>query len=244
MMTGHLADQFASSPYSAFLYGCSTCISIFSLIDNGAHVDTLYTMLWKVSHTFFATLPTLQHFEHKPDVVEEYFFLMAKALQYCPAPFLNFSAEAATVIQAGLQGLSLRHREAQKGILLFFERFVQLSTFWPDATRGSAGAIGSVNTQAPTTNPLNLAARAMVQTYAPALLAKIFTLLSGEMPAYALDESNGCISDVLWYMKKRFKDEFPVRELQVCNMYIVVVLLAIVCIFFTLFSYYIWCVLH
>lgn len=236
-MTGHLADQFASSPYSAFLYGCSTCISIFSLIDNGAHVDTLYTMLWKVSHTFFATLPTLQHFEHKPDVVEEYFFLMAKALQYCPAPFLNFSAEAATVIQAGLQGLSLRHREAQKGILLFFERFVQLSTFWPDATRGSAGAIGSVNTQAPTANPLNLAARAMVQTYAPALLAKIFTLLSGEMPAYALDESNGCISDVLWYMKKRFKDEFPVRELQVCNIYIVVVLLAIVCIFFTLFSY-------
>jgi hypothetical protein len=114
------------------------------------------------------------------------------------------------VVQAGLVGLSLRHREAQKGILLFFERFVQLSTFWPDETRGSAGAIGTTSGQAPSTNPLNLAAKVLVQQHGAALLAKIFALLSGEMTAYALDESNGCISDVLWYMKKRYKDEFQV----------------------------------
>jgi transportin-3 len=210
VMTTHLADQFARTPYAAFLYGCSTCFSTFSLLDNGAHVETLYSMLWKVSHTFFSTHPTLHHFEQKPDVVEEYFFLMAKALQYCPAPFLNYPAEASTVVQAGLVGLSLRHREAQKGILLFFERFVQLSTFWPDETRGSAGAIGTTSGQAPSTNPLNLAAKALVQQHGAALLAKIFALLSGEMTAYALDESNGCISDVLWYMKKRYKDEFQV----------------------------------
>lgn len=181
-------------------------------MDNGAHVDTLYAMIWKISSTFFTALPTLQHFEQKPDVVEEYFFMMAKALQFCPAPFLKFPAEAGMVVQAGLQGLGLRHREAQKGILLFFERYIQLSTFWPDETRANSGAIGSVSAQPATVNPLNLAARAMVQPYAPAILSRIFTLLSGEMPAYALDESNGCISDVMWYMKKRFKDEFQVIE--------------------------------
>jgi hypothetical protein len=30
------------------------------------------------------------------------------------------------------------------------------------------------------------------------------------MPAYAIDESNGCISDVLWNLRKRFEMDFQV----------------------------------
>eukprot|EP00598_Pedospumella_elongata_P005229 CAMPEP_0184979480 /NCGR_PEP_ID=MMETSP1098-20130426/9762_1 /TAXON_ID=89044 /ORGANISM="Spumella elongata, Strain CCAP 955/1" /LENGTH=1016 /DNA_ID=CAMNT_0027502801 /DNA_START=13 /DNA_END=3063 /DNA_ORIENTATION=+ len=214
-MTTHLAEQFARTPYSAFVYGCSTCISTFSLLNNGAHVELLYQMVWKLSASFFAMFSSLAHFEQKPDVVEEYFFLMAKALQYCPAPFIQSPQEASTVLRAGIQGLALKHREAQKGILLFFERFVQLSTFWPDEVRPSQSGIGTHSSAsgaaaAATTNPLNLAARELVKQVAPALMNAICVLLSGEMPAYALDESNGCICDVLWYLKKRFKDEFPV----------------------------------
>ena len=214
-MTGHLADQFARTPFSAFLYGCSTCISNFSLLDNGAHIEVLYQMIWKVSASFFHIFPTIAHFEQQPDVVEEYFFLMAKALQYCPAPFIKSPQEATTVLRAGIQGLALKHREAQKGILLFFERFVQLSTFWPDEPRASQSGIGthsasSGSAAVATTNPLNLAARELVKQVAPALMGAICVLLSGETPAYALDESNGCISDVMWYLKKRFKDEFQV----------------------------------
>ena len=73
-------------------------------------------------------------------------------MQFCPGPFVSSTSESNTVIQAGLTGklvkiskiiitavyflgLSLKHREAQKGILFFFERFVQLSTHWPENTQ-------------------------------------------------------------------------------------------------------------
>ncbi|KAJ1408901.1 armadillo-type protein [Ochromonadaceae sp. CCMP2298] len=202
LMSKHLADQFALTPCPAFLYGASTCVASFSLLDGGIHVPVLYQMLWQMSHSFFVHFPTLQAFEQKPDVVEEYYYLMAKALQYCPGPFVRSGAEAATVLQAAVQGLALRHREAQKGVLLFFERFVQLSSFWPvdKENRPDGEAVEKA--------ALAQAAKAMVVQYAPGLMSATFQLLSGERPAYALDESNGCIADVLWYLKKKFPDEF------------------------------------
>ena len=200
-MAQHLTEQFGKSPFPAFLYGGSTCISTFALVDAGICVPALYQMLWGMSTTFFAHFPSLQHFEQKPDVVEEYFFLVAKALQYCPGPFVQAPAEAAAVIQAGLSGLALHHREAQKGILLFFERFVQLVTFWQQQAGQQADANAAV---------LGSAAQQLVEQHAPAVATAVFSLLSGDMPAYALDESNGCISDVLWCLQKRFTDQFKV----------------------------------
>jgi hypothetical protein len=51
-----------------------------------------------MSATFFQNFSNLEQFESKPDVVEEYYFLMAKALQFCPAPFIKANNEANTVI--------------------------------------------------------------------------------------------------------------------------------------------------
>ena len=48
--------------------------------------------------------------------------------------------------------------------------------------------------------------------YAPSLINTLLIMLSGHMPAYALDESNGCIADVLWYLRKRLLTEFRVSE--------------------------------
>ena len=59
---------------------------------------------------------------------------------------------------------------------------------------------------------------ALVNKYAPALVNTLLIMLSGHMPAYALDESNGCISDVLWYLRKRLLAEFRVCILIVIAM--------------------------
>ena len=48
----------------------------------------LYSMIWRMSETFFSRLSNLEQFEQKPDVVEEYFFLIGKVLQCCPAQFV------------------------------------------------------------------------------------------------------------------------------------------------------------
>ena len=53
---------------------------------------------------------------------------------------------------------------------------------------------------------------ALVNKYAPSLVNTLLIMLSGHMPAYALDESNGCIADVLWYLRKRLLTEFRVSS--------------------------------
>jgi len=214
MMTIHLADQFSKTPFPAFLYAAAICISCFSLTDNGVYVEALYQMVWSLSNSFFQLLNSLERFEEQPDLVEEYFFLMAKTLQYCPAPFVAAAGQqSSTVLSAAIVGLALKHREAQKGILLFFERFVQLSGFWSESnshiTSRSADIIDGGNNSALNIS-LNNAARLLIIEVSPSLLEALFGLLSGLRPAYAIDESNGCISDVLWYLRKRFTAEFKV----------------------------------
>jgi transportin-3 len=88
-MTVFLSEQFQNNPIAAFLYAGAICLSDFSREDQGAHVDVLYAMIWSMSSTFFTNMGSLQQFEQRPDVVEEYFYLMAKTLQYVPLPFLQ-----------------------------------------------------------------------------------------------------------------------------------------------------------
>ena len=130
-----------------------TAVRVVGDVDISTVHDCLYNMVWGMSTIFFNRMPSLEHFEQKPDIVEEYFFFMGKVLQCCPAQFVTpiNSAGAHAVLEgidykllqlpkyeisimyflsAGISGLVLKHREAQKGILQFFERFVQLVSFW------------------------------------------------------------------------------------------------------------------
>jgi hypothetical protein len=127
-MTVFLSEQFQNNPIAAFLYAGAICLSDFSREDQGAHVDKLYAMIWSMSSTFFTNMGSLQQFEQRPDVVEEYFYLMAKTLQYIPLPFLQSPGGSQALVQAGVTGLHLKHTDAQKGILLFFERLINLPT--------------------------------------------------------------------------------------------------------------------
>lgn len=67
-----------------------------------AVAECLYGMVWSMSSVFFGQFSNLEQFEQKPDVVEEYFFLMAKALQSCPAPFVTATNGAAQTVIQGL----------------------------------------------------------------------------------------------------------------------------------------------
>jgi transportin-3 len=183
-MTSHLAEQFQKNCIAAFLYAGAICVTDFSREGGGVYVSTLYEMLWSMSNTFFQRMSSLQQFEQKPDVVEEYFYLMAKALQNCPVPLLQSPQGAGALVQAGITGLQLKHKEAQKGILLFFERLIQLPS--------------SVHLAADSLSALREEARTLVKQSGQALVSMVFASLAGQAPALALDENNGCSSDVMW----------------------------------------------
>ncbi len=70
-------------------------------VDMAAVLDCIYNMVWGMSNIFFTRMPSVEHFEQKPDIVEEYFFFMGKVLQCCPAPFVtpNNSAGANAVLE-------------------------------------------------------------------------------------------------------------------------------------------------
>jgi hypothetical protein len=189
-MADHLATQFRQTPVAAFLYASSVCFSTFALMNKGTFVPVLYQLLWSLSETFFSTCNDLASFERKPDLVEEYFFLVAKALQYCPASFLESSPNAVAIIQAALQGIAIQHREAQKGVLLFLEKLIGLITFW------SPGS------------PHHNVAVQLVNQFGGHIVLELMRYLAGSAPLFSLDESNGSVVDVMLLLRKRCESQF------------------------------------
>lgn len=152
-------------------------------------------MVWSFSNTFFSKFPSIESYTQSPDVVEEYFHFMAKLLKYSPGQFAVSKAEAMAIILAGVNALSLQHRDAQKGVLLFLETFVQLGS--------------SLNSS----DPLKVDCANLTTECGRNILEGIFLLLSAKWSAYAIDERDGCICDVLWYLRLLYYDSFKVGNI-------------------------------
>lgn len=206
-MASHVVQLFQIKQYACFLYVAS--ISIATIGESGCDMtndhavacgsllvghlkQTMSNMFQGMSNTFFTRHRSLAEFENNPDVVEEYFYLMARVLLVLPTLFVNYP-EAGHVIDAGIIGLRLKHREAQKGILLFFERLVQ-------SPRELSKLVSC-------DDALEKSKHLLVRCM-PSLVGALLESLSGQIPAYALDESYGCISDVLWTLKQLCPAEF------------------------------------
>lgn len=191
-MATYISEQFQRKPSSAFVYVASVCIADFGSRDNGSHIDYLYAMVWSISSSFFSKFNPLDKFVEEPDMVAEYFYMLSKALRICPSNFVQSQSHAMVIIEAGFLGLTLRNRESQKCTLLFFERLLE-APLTP----------GLDNTTS------NLAAD-LVKNCASKLMHVIIAQLSGQTQtsAYAIDEKDGCICDVLWCIKKSYTQLF------------------------------------
>ena len=236
-MTYTFGEEFRTKQLACFLYAASNCIATIGDCceldkDSDAHViigDTSVgelkqattNMFHMMSSSFFERHTSLHEFEQNPDVVEEYFYLMARVLHVIPHVFLVFS-EAMHVISAAVIGLQLKHREAQKGILLFFERLV-----------GTPLALSRAGETVETSPALQQAQEIIRETLFP-LTSSLLASLSGQIPAYALDESYGSISDVLWSLKQLYPEDFNVKDAPDCFVP------AVSC--HILHTYYIFCV--
>ena len=190
-MTIHLAEKFRTHNISSYLYAGAVCVLEFG--RDKVCTDMLYQMLWSFSDSFFMRFRSLNDFQSQPDVVEEYFYLLATAVELCPEPLL-LSPQSTLLLDAGVTGLQLKHRESQKGILLFFERLVEVPS-----------ALGE-------DNPVVMNALfKLLGNFAVPLVTSLFQSLSGELPAYAFDESYGSITDVLWSLLKIAPHDFQVK---------------------------------
>merc|ERR1712216_218184 len=71
-----------------------------------------------VSQACFALLQSPAYFAEHPDLVEEYFYLASRFLDYCPGSPLS-SPLLGHILQSASTGLRVEHREALRGVLHF-----------------------------------------------------------------------------------------------------------------------------
>ena len=181
----HLVERFQRTPLAAFLYASAICVSSYGRDRAGGGCEVCVQMAMALTNTFFVNLSSSHHFQQLPDVVEEYFYFMAAILKYCAQDFLlSISAETVDrLAHAGICGLQVEHKMAQKGVLFFFEKLVEL----PHAS---------------VTPEVAASAAQIVHKFAPALVDYIVINMSGQASSqYDLDDRHESIRDVLWNVK-------------------------------------------
>lgn len=290
-MAHYLVQLFQAKQYSAFIYCASILVTEFGVVNklprkqsstsipignqildqNSAqlHDDAmirkvnliLFNMCWSLDTCFFGVMNSLTDFENKPDLVEEYFYLLSRVLQYCPVEYFEFvfyqqniseveerNVEAPSRLvqhlHAALNGLNLRHKEAQKGILSFIQKTL-------NSTRSITTGIANGDLQySPHKRPY-LAARMKViydlvtQQLSVPLLDHIFNGLSGGSGSNVipLDEDNGCILDLLWSLRLLLQDTlFQVCCLQISSTHICIPRCDMDCYFIAFVSFIGMCI--
>ena len=125
-MSQHLAEEYSVSSLAAFLYGGSICVSTFGSKVGSAENGHLVAMLSSMTTSFFTEFNGLDKFEKKPDIVEEFFYLMGTVTSTSPLIFMQTMQSTSTVYEAGIVGLQMKHRDAHRGILNFFEKVINI----------------------------------------------------------------------------------------------------------------------
>ena len=172
-------------------------------------------MLSKLSAAVFALLHSPQAFGEHPDVVEEYFYLAARFLDYCPAPLLS-SELLGHVLRSAATGLTVEHREALRGVLHFCGEAAGAAVL---AVKRAGGPLPAAI--AATEPPLDARAAPRSEDEvnaardAAARLHRLFVeedcgarlvdgllrALAGDLPASFLEEGRGSLLGCLWKLR-------------------------------------------
>ncbi len=138
-MCSHLTEEFCKQPMAAFLYGANICVADFSESDvcdskgqviqineSNSNNNILIPMITTMTGSFFQTMNDFEQFDNNPELVEEFFHFMAVIIKYSPKMFLQSQNDINTVYEAGIVGLQVTTREAHRGVITFFDKFVSV----------------------------------------------------------------------------------------------------------------------
>ncbi|KAJ0393163.1 hypothetical protein ATCC90586_004916 [Pythium insidiosum] len=146
-MVEHLVAFFRSTPKSSYLYAASMALKQF---QDDASPDVLALLARMLHDLADATLPlfeTADSMASHPDIVEEFFFLMERALRNVPSMLLASPSSSAPpssasdgdvllvkLLRCAVAALGLCHNDANKATLCFLEQTItrSLSSATPD----------------------------------------------------------------------------------------------------------------
>eukprot|EP00903_Cladosiphon_okamuranus_P011653 g10961.t1 len=184
-LIAHLVGTFSVVPHSPCLYCGSICVTEFGR-KGPAFATLLFQMLSEFAQAVFRCLQTLDDFTANPDVVEEFFYLAGRFVDYCPEPLVS-NPLLSSVVRCGMVGLQLHHREAQRGVLHCFEEVVGLAM--PEFPGGK------VNPKAQQFGPT---VEQVLRDHGQGLVQELVKCCSGELPSYSIDGDGGSVAGLLW----------------------------------------------
>merc|ERR1711871_1104477 len=153
--------------------------------------DFFANLLQTLTKMIFEKYTSIDMLEQAPDVVEEFFFLVDRALKYCPSTvFIPDSSMLVEIIRIGLQSLKIPHPDVQNATLEFFETLISMCN--PSSKVRKRAQFLDENVVKVMTD--------LVPQFAPSLVQNLVENISGHLPRHALrvDDSKGSISNVLW----------------------------------------------
>ena len=137
-LVNNLLAFYQAEPKSSYLYTASMVLKFFSHDhgqSNSAEMDALFAhMLFTLIETTTPIFRCMNDMEARPDVVEEFFFLMERAVRCVPqvlaAPVPSASDGSGQVNQplmirvfsCAVSALGLSHNDANKAVLCFLEQ--------------------------------------------------------------------------------------------------------------------------
>jgi len=163
---------------SSYLYAASICITEFS--NDATYSNRLFEMIVNLSNSVFKRFVNLEAFTSNPDVVEEYFYLLSRFIKYCPVKLFQGGEFLGQALKCAVVGLQVHHRDANKGVLNFFENTLQF---------GLETQIGQLERQG-LERAITMSGEDIVKGSCHALM--------GDTPLFFIDTGSGSLAGVLY----------------------------------------------
>lgn len=176
-----LMAVFDYSFQSSYLYAASICITEFS--KSPAYANKLFEMIVSLSTSVFKRFVNIEAFTSNPDVVEEFFYLLSRFVEYCPVKLFQGGDFLGQALKCAVVGLQVHHREANKGVLNFFEKTLQCGLEAPAPNFGQLERQGLERA-------ISLSGEDIVKGMCHAIM--------GEVPHFYLDAGSGSLAGVLY----------------------------------------------
>ena len=174
-----LAAAFEHTFRSSYLYCASICVTEFS--NKAEYAEPLFGLIGALSQSAFKRFNSVEGFTNNPDVVEEYFYLCSRMINYCSKPIMS-SDLLGEMVRCAIVGMQVHHRDANKGVLNFLENVA-----------GFIALKGAECTEAE-----KRGVERAIAASGEGVVGGICKALMGDSPLFYLDVGSGSLAGVLF----------------------------------------------
>lgn len=165
-----LAQYYQTNPRSTFMYTVSCCVTTFGGPDYPNFQEAFHSTFTMITNKTLQLLTSAQSFTNQPDNVEDFFEMLCRYLRRRP-DFLMTSPLLPKILECGIRGLHIQHREASQALCNFFSAIIN---------KGSGFTRGPNGEDIP--NAYEATVRQMLELYGAPLCSKLFEAVNGAVP--------------------------------------------------------------